>query len=48
MSILLVDQYLDFCRELADEFAVMDRGAVVATGPVAELIDSVVHQRLTV
>ena len=27
MAILLVEQYLDFCRELADDFDIMDRGA---------------------
>ena len=48
MSILLVEQYLDFCRELADCFAIMDRGAVVAAGPVAELTDAVVAKHLTV
>jgi urea transport system ATP-binding protein len=48
MSILLVEQYLDFARELADLFAIMDRGAVVASGPVAELTDAVVRQHLTV
>ena len=29
MAIVLVEQYLDFARELGDRFAVMDRGAVV-------------------
>jgi len=48
MSILLVEQYLDFCRELADDFAIMDRGAVVASGPVAALTDEVVKAHLTV
>jgi urea transport system ATP-binding protein len=48
MSILLVEQYLDFCKELADTFAIMDRGAVVAAGPVAALIDEVVMKYLTV
>ncbi|HET6408149.1 MAG TPA: ATP-binding cassette domain-containing protein, partial [Chthoniobacteraceae bacterium] len=48
MSILLVEQYLDFCRELADDFAIMDRGAVVASGPVAGLTDEVVKAHLTV
>ena len=33
MSILLVEQDLDFCRELADVFAIMDRGTIVATAP---------------
>jgi urea transport system ATP-binding protein len=29
IAIVLVEQYLDFARELGDNFAVMDRGAVV-------------------
>ncbi len=48
MSILLVEQYLDFARELADRFAIMDRGVVVASGPIVELTDSVVRAHLTV
>lgn len=48
MSILLVEQYLDFARELADRFAIMDRGAVVAKGGISELTDEVVRQHLVV
>jgi urea transport system ATP-binding protein len=48
MSILLVEQYLDFCKELADVFAIMDRGAVVVSGPVADLTEQVVRKHLTV
>ena len=48
MSILLVEQYLDFCKELADTFAIMDRGAVVVAGPVSALTDEVVRKHLTV
>ena len=48
MSILLVEQYLDFCKELADTFAIMDRGAVVSAGPISALSDEVVKQYLTV
>ena len=48
MSILLVEQYLDFCKELADTFAIMDRGAVVCGGPVADLTDEVVKKYLVV
>jgi urea transport system ATP-binding protein len=29
MAIILVEQYLDFARELGDRFVVMDRGAVI-------------------
>jgi urea transport system ATP-binding protein len=48
MTILLVEQYLDFCKELADNFAILDRGAVVARGSVADLTDEVVKAHLTV
>ena len=48
MAILLVEQYLDFCKELADTFAIMDRGAVVCAGTVDGLTDDVVKKYLTV
>ena len=48
ITILLVEQYLEFCKELADNFAILDRGSVVAQGPVSELTDKVVKQYLTV
>ena len=48
MSILLVEQYLDFCKELADTFAIMDRGAVVVKGGIADLTEDVIKQHLIV
>ena len=48
MSILLVEQYLDFARELADGFAIMDRGAVVGSGPIANLTEEVIQAHLVV
>jgi urea transport system ATP-binding protein len=48
ISILLVEQYLDFCLNVGDSFYIMDRGAVVAQGPVAHLNDDIVRQHLTV
>src|SRR5512145_1919625 len=32
MSILLVEQYYDFARSLADQYLVMERGEIVARG----------------
>ena len=32
MAILLVEQYYDFAQELADDYVVMERGAVIAAG----------------
>ena len=48
MSILLVEQYLDFAKELADTFAIMDRGAVVSAGPISALTEEVVQKHLVV
>jgi urea transport system ATP-binding protein len=48
MAILLVEQYFDFARELADTVAVMDRGEVVLSGPLASLDADDVRRRLTV
>ena len=48
ISILLVEQYLDFCVEIADRFYVMDRGAIVAEGPIANLSEGIVKKYLTV
>ncbi len=48
LAILLVEQYVDFCREVADRFYAMDRGVVVATGPIADLTDEVVKKHLQV
>ncbi len=48
LAILLVEQYVDFCREVADRFYAMDRGVVVASGLIAQLTDEVVKKHLQV
>ena len=48
MAILLVEQYFDFARELADRFAVMDRGEIVLAGTAADMVESDVRRHLTV
>lgn len=48
LAILLVEQYVDFCREVADRFYAMDRGAVVASGAIATLTEDVVKLHLQV
>ena len=37
MTILLVEQYLDFCREIADDIYIMDRGEIQHSGPASDL-----------
>jgi urea transport system ATP-binding protein len=48
ISILLVEQYLDFCVGVADSFFIMDRGAIVAEGPIGRLNEEIIKQHLTV
>jgi urea transport system ATP-binding protein len=48
MSIILVEQYFDFACELADRFAVLDRGEVVASGAKAQMLDEDVRRHLNV
>ncbi|WP_052573455.1 urea ABC transporter ATP-binding subunit UrtE [Haloferula sp. BvORR071] len=48
MAILLVEQYLDFCKELGDDFAILERGRVAADGPMSGLSDELIKEFLTV
>ena len=48
LAILLVEQYLDFCRELADHVYIMDRGEIVHSGPPSDLDDASIRRHLTV
>ena len=48
MAILLVEQYLDFAHELADDFAVMDRGEIVMSGTRETFDAEAVRKHMTV
>ena len=48
MAILLVEQYLDFCRELADQVYIMDRGEIVLEGGAESLDTDEARRHLTV
>jgi len=48
LTVLLVEQKLPFARRTADDFFIMERGRVVADGPIADLSDELVQQYLTV
>jgi len=48
MAILLVEQYLDFAHELADDFAVMDRGEIVMAGTRENFDAEAVRRHMTV
>ena len=48
MAILLVEQYFDFARDLADRFVVMERGEIVQDGDRSALEGDDVRQRLAI
>ena len=48
MTILLVEQYLDFCREIADDIYIMDRGEILHSGPASDLDRAEVRRYLMV
>ncbi|HEX6001846.1 MAG TPA: urea ABC transporter ATP-binding subunit UrtE [Hyphomicrobiaceae bacterium] len=48
IAILLVEQYFDFARELADTYAVMERGEVVLAGNGRDMVEPDVRRYLTV
>jgi urea transport system ATP-binding protein len=48
MAILLVEQYFDFARALADSYAVMERGEIVLAGSGSSMVEGDVRRYLTV
>jgi len=48
LSILLVEQYLDFALRLADRYVVLDAGEVVRSGPASDLADAEMRRMLSV
>ena len=48
LSIILVEQYLDFAKAASDTFYILDRGSVVLSGESDELTADVIEKHLTV
>ncbi|WP_199622205.1 urea ABC transporter ATP-binding subunit UrtE [Paenibacillus alkalitolerans] len=48
LSILLVEQSLEFAKQTADEYAVMDKGTIAAQGLIDTLTDGIIKRHLTV
>lgn len=48
MAILLVEQYYEFARDLADDFGVLDRGEMVLSGKIGDVPEADIMQHLTV
>ncbi|BDX17566.1 ABC transporter ATP-binding protein [Halopseudomonas aestusnigri] len=48
LTVLLVEQKLPFARRAAESFFIMERGRMVANGPMTELNDDLIQRYLTV
>lgn len=48
LTVLLVEQKLPFARRVADDFFIMEKGSLVATGPIADLHEDLVQRYLSV
>jgi urea transport system ATP-binding protein len=48
IAIVLIEQYFEFARNLADDFVVLDRGAIVMSGDRAAMVEEDVRSRLAV
>ena len=48
ITLLVVEQKIDFAKQLAQKFFIMQKGSIVANGNTSNLTDSLVHQYLTV
>jgi urea transport system ATP-binding protein len=48
VTLLVVEQKIDFARQLAQKFFIMEKGSIVAKGQTSDLTDSLVHPYLTV
>jgi urea transport system ATP-binding protein len=48
MAIVLVEQYFDFAKELADRWYVMDRGSVTLSGDRASMDENEIRRRMSV
>ena len=48
MTIVLVEQYLEFVKEFGHHFYIMNRGQVVVEGTIDQLDGEIVGQHLSV
>lgn len=48
ITIILVEQDIEFARRASDSFVIMEKGRVVAEGPVTNLTDNLMHKHMAV
>ncbi len=47
MTMVLVEQNIDFARRVASHFAMFEKGSIVQSGPIAQLTDDLVDRHMT-
>lgn len=48
ISIILIDQNIEFARRVAKSFVLMEKGRIVANGAISELTDDLVHKHMAI
>lgn len=48
ITVMVVEQKIDFAKQLAKKFFIMEKGSIVANGDTHQLTDDLVHQYLAV
>lgn len=48
ITIILVEQDIEFARRASDSFVIMEKGRIVAEGPVKNLTDNLMHKHMAV
>lgn len=48
ITVMVVEQKIDFAKQLAERFFIMEKGTIMAQGATSELTDAVVHRYLAV
>jgi urea transport system ATP-binding protein len=48
MTVMLIEQHVQFAKTVANSFVIMDRGAIVHKGPIEELTDDLIERYMTI
>ena len=48
LTILLVEQKVEFARQVAPRFVILEKGSIAAQGAIGEMSDDLVHRHLVV
>jgi urea transport system ATP-binding protein len=48
ITILLIEQHIQFAKSIADHFVIMDKGNIVEQGDSAQLTNQLLHRHLTI